>query len=95
MLQIKIAVVFFFLLLITQNGILKSYFTSFSSLKFYMKVPAEIIWTTKYLEFKREFENMFNIYFSFTYDPYPLRNQPNQFHEGTYDVRFQSQFLCT
>ena len=55
----------------------------------------KIIWTAKYLNFKREFENIFNIYFSYRYEPYPLRIQSNKFHEGTYGVRFQIQFLCS
>ena len=56
-------------------------------------LPVKSIWITKYLDFKREFENIFNIYFTYRYEPYPLRIQSNKFHECTYDVRFQIQFL--
>ena len=44
---------------------------------------------------EREFQTVFIIYFSYTYEPYLLHNQPNKFHEGTYDVRIQIQFLFT
>ena len=42
-------------------------------------LPVKIIRIAKYSDFKREFQNIFNIYFSYTYDPYPLRNQPKKF----------------
>ena len=42
---------------------------------------------------EREFQTVFIIYFSYTYEPYLLHNQPNKFHEGTYDVRIQIQFV--
>ena len=38
------------------------------------------------------FQYLFFIYG--TYEPYLFHNQPNKFHEGTYDVRIQIQFVC-
>ena len=60
-----------------------------------VKLPVKSIWITKYLDFKREFENIFNIYISYRYEPYSLQIQSNKFHEGMYDVRFQMQIFCT
>ena len=49
----------------------------------------------KYSFLEREFQYILIICFSHTYEPYLLYNQPNKFHEGTYDVRIQIQFLFT
>ena len=46
---------------------------------FLVRLPVNSIWTEKYLDFKRDFQNIFNIYFSYTYEPYLLHNQLNNF----------------
>ena len=58
-------------------------------------LPIKSFNSGKYKFFKRDFQNIFIICFSYTYEPYLLYNQPNKFHEGTYDVRIQIQFLFT
>ena len=59
------------------------------------KLPVKKFCFEKYPFLEREFQNIFIIYFLYTYEPYLLYNQPNKFHEGTYDVRIQIQFLFT
>ena len=53
------------------------FFSSLVSLLILLTVKG--IRIAKYSDFKRQFQNIFNIYFSYTSDPYPLRNQPNKF----------------
>ena len=59
------------------------------------ELPVKSIRFEKYSFFKREFKNIFIIYFSYTYEPYLLHNQANKFSWGAYDVRIQIQFLFT
>ena len=58
-------------------------------------LPVKSIRFEKYSFLEREFQNIFIICFSYTYEPYLSHNQPNYFSWGAYDVRIQIQFLCT
>ena len=45
-------------------------------------LPVRIIRIKNNSDFKHEFENMFNIYFSYRFEHYPLRIQSNKFYQG-------------
>ena len=42
------------------------------------KESVKSIQIEKYSDYKREFQNTFNIYFPYTYEPFPLRIQSNK-----------------